>query len=48
MTVAYYMMKRLEEQNVTRLFGIPGNYTAPLLNTILEQEDKTQIKLVTM
>lgn len=48
MTVAYYMMKRLEEQNVTRLFGIPGNYTAPLLNTILEQEDKTPIKLVTM
>lgn len=46
MTVAYYLMKRLEELKVTRLFGVPGNYSAPLLNTILEED--SQIKLVTM
>jgi indolepyruvate decarboxylase len=38
---------RLEQLKVTRMFGVPGNYTAPLLNTILEDE-KSPIKLTTM
>jgi indolepyruvate decarboxylase len=35
-TVAKYLQMRLEELGLTHLFGIAGNYTAPFLNTILE------------
>ncbi|MXV13885.1 thiamine pyrophosphate-binding protein [Hufsiella ginkgonis] len=39
MTVALYLKQRLEQLGLDRMFGVAGNYTAPLLNTILE--DKT-------
>ncbi|HLO89019.1 MAG TPA: thiamine pyrophosphate-binding protein [Nostocaceae cyanobacterium] len=35
-TVAQYLKYRLEEQGLDRLFGVAGNYSAPLLDTILE------------
>lgn len=35
-TVATYLMSRLEELGVDRIFGVAGNYTAALLDTILE------------
>ena len=35
-TVAQYLKQRLEEQGLDRLFGVAGNYSAPLLDTILE------------
>ncbi len=35
-TVAKYLKYRLEEQGLDRLFGVAGNYAAPLLDTILE------------
>jgi indolepyruvate decarboxylase len=47
MTVASYLKTRLEQLKLTRIFGVPGNYTAPLLNTILE-DTKCRIKLVSM
>ena len=34
-TVAEYLQQRLEELGLTRLYGVPGNYTAPFLNTEL-------------
>ena len=37
-TVAKYLQIRLEEMGLTHLFGIAGNYTAPFLNTILEDK----------
>lgn len=36
MTVAGYLKQRLEELGLERLFGVAGNYTAPFLDTILE------------
>ena len=35
-TVAGYLKTRLEELGLDRLFGVAGNYTAPFLDTILE------------
>jgi len=47
MSVAEYLQQRLEELGLTRLYGVPGNYSAPFLNTILEDGEK-KIKLETM
>jgi indolepyruvate decarboxylase len=47
MTVASYLKTRLEDLGLSKLFGVPGNYTAPLLNTILE-DSKSPIELVSM
>jgi indolepyruvate decarboxylase len=38
-TVAGYLKQRLEELGLEQLFGVAGNYTAPLLDTILEDAD---------
>lgn len=38
MTVAGYLKQRLEELGLEKLFGVAGNYTAPFLDTILEDE----------
>lgn len=35
-TVAGYLKQRLEELGLEQLFGVAGNYTAPFLDTILE------------
>lgn len=37
-SVAAYLATRLEQLGVGRLFGVAGNYTAPLLDTILENK----------
>jgi indolepyruvate decarboxylase len=37
----------MEELGITRLFGVPGNYTGPFLNTILE-DDKSKLKITSM
>lgn len=37
-TVAKYLQIRLEQMGLRHLFGIAGNYTAPFLNTILEDK----------
>ena len=37
-TVAQYLKQRMEQLGVDRMFGVAGNYTAPLLNTILEDQ----------
>lgn len=37
-TVARYLQIRLEQMGLRHLFGIAGNYTAPFLNTILEDK----------
>ena len=44
-SVAKYLQIRLEELGLTHLFGIAGNYTAPFLNTILEDKN-AKIKIV--
>lgn len=36
MNVAQYLKLRLEQLGLDRMFGVAGNYTAPFLNTILE------------
>lgn len=38
-TVADYMKQRLEEINLEQMFGVAGNYTAPLLDTILADKE---------
>ncbi|MDB5016197.1 MAG: thiamine pyrophosphate enzyme binding domain protein [Mucilaginibacter sp.] len=38
-TVAKYLQIRLEQMGLTHLFGIAGNYTAPFLNTIIEDKN---------
>lgn len=38
-TVAEYLKQRLEERCLDRLFAIAGNYSAPFLDTILEDTD---------
>jgi indolepyruvate decarboxylase len=44
MTVASYLQKRLEDLGLKRIFGVAGNYTAPFLDTILEDKSaKIQI-----
>ncbi len=35
-SVAKYLQLRLEELGLDRIFGVAGNYTAPFLNTIIE------------
>jgi indolepyruvate decarboxylase len=45
MTVAGYLKQRLEELGLEQLFGVAGNYTAPFLDTILEDE-KSPISIV--
>lgn len=35
-TVAKYLQLRLEELGLDRVFGVAGNYSAPFLNTIIE------------
>lgn len=37
-TLAQYLKARLEQLGLDRLFGVAGNYTAPLLNTIMADE----------
>ncbi|WP_296142902.1 thiamine pyrophosphate-dependent enzyme [uncultured Flavobacterium sp.] len=44
-TVAKYLQLRLEQLGLTHLFGVAGNYTAPLLNTI-QEDKKTKIQIV--
>lgn len=39
MNVAQYLKLRLEQLGVDRMFGVAGNYTAPFLNTILEDRE---------
>lgn len=38
-TVAKYLKSRLEALNLKQLFGVAGNYTAPFLDTILEDHN---------
>src|SRR5215213_5291490 len=38
-TVATYLKARLEQLNLDRMFGVAGNYTAALLDTILVDPD---------
>ncbi len=44
-TVAKYLQLRLEELGLGHLFGVAGNYTAPFLDTIVE-DPKSKIKIV--
>jgi TPP-dependent 2-oxoacid decarboxylase len=46
-TVAAYLKQRLEELGLDRLFGVAGNYTAPFLDTILE-DGQSPIKIIGM
>ncbi|MBC7778352.1 MAG: alpha-keto acid decarboxylase family protein, partial [Phycisphaerae bacterium] len=46
-TVADYLHHRLAELGLTHLFGVAGNYTAPLLDTILADPD-SKVALVNM
>lgn len=39
MNVAQYLKRRLEQLGLERMFGVAGNYTAPFLNTILEDSN---------
>lgn len=39
MTVAQYLKQRLEQLGLDHMFGVAGNYTAPFLNTILEDKN---------
>ena len=38
-TIAHYLKDRLEELGLDRMFGVAGNYTAALLDTILAEEN---------
>ncbi len=40
-TVAQYLQYRLQQFNVSHVFGVAGNYTAPFLNTILADPKAT-------
>lgn len=44
-TVAKYLQLRLEELGLDTVFGVAGNYSAPFLNTIIE-DPKAKIKIV--
>ncbi|MCX2430845.1 alpha-keto acid decarboxylase family protein [Pedobacter sp. GR22-10] len=46
MTVAKYLVLRLKELGLTHLFGIAGNYSAPFLNTIDEDESADKINII--
>ena len=43
-TVANYLKERLEQLGLEQMFGVAGNYTAPFLDTILE-DPKSPIKI---
>jgi len=45
MTVARYLKVRLEELGLKRIFGVAGNYTAPFLDTIIEDRNPDRIKI---
>jgi indolepyruvate decarboxylase len=45
MTVAGYLKSRMEELGIAYMFGVAGNYTAPLLDTILADSD-SPIKII--
>lgn len=38
-TVAKYLQLRLEELGLDHVFGVAGNYSAPFLNTIIEDRN---------
>lgn len=42
-TVANYLRIRLEQLGIGHIFGVAGNYTAPFLDTILEEEAPIKI-----
>ena len=44
-TVAKYLQLRLEELGLDHVFGVAGNYTAPFLDTIVE-DPNAKIKIV--
>ncbi|MHA6965645.1 alpha-keto acid decarboxylase family protein [Zobellella denitrificans] len=44
MTVARYLKLRLEQLGLKQMFGVAGNYTAPLLDTILA-DDNSPIRI---
>jgi indolepyruvate decarboxylase len=44
MTVAKYLQTRLEQLGLKQMFGVAGNYTAPLLDTILA-DDESPIRI---
>ncbi len=43
LTVAEYLIARMEQLGIQQMFGVAGNYTAPLLNTISEIGSKIKI-----
>ena len=45
MTVASYLKARMEELGIEHMFGVAGNYTAPLLDTIIADQD-SPIKII--
>lgn len=45
MTVANYLKVRLESLGLKRIFGVAGNYTAPFLDTILEDPNPDRIQI---
>ena len=45
MTVAGYLKSRMEELGIAYMFGVAGNYTAPLLDTIIADKD-APIKII--
>ena len=45
--VAKYLELRLQQLGVDRIFGVPGNFTAPFLDTILEGGEKATIAVST-
>ncbi|OJX36705.1 MAG: hypothetical protein BGO87_12985 [Flavobacteriia bacterium 40-80] len=42
-TVAEYLIVRMEQLGIQQMFGVAGNYTAPLLNTIGEIDSKIKV-----
>jgi indolepyruvate decarboxylase len=44
-TVAKYLQIRLQELGLKRIFGVAGNYSAPFLDTILEDNTSNRIKI---
>jgi indolepyruvate decarboxylase len=45
-TVAAYLKQRLEELGLERLFVVAGNYTAPFLDTILEDPRSPMVMIM--
>ena len=44
-SVASYLKMRLESLGLKRIFGVAGNYTAPFLDTILEDTNPNRIQI---